>query len=106
MRLFLDTSRVTFTVTKQAEPKTDNEGRHKADRKTGELLFVVQVMALEEGLGAEVLTITVPGQPPKVSVGQTVIPVELEAIPWAANGRSGVAYRAKSLETKASVKAA
>ncbi|MEQ7127078.1 hypothetical protein ABN034_21390 [Actinopolymorpha sp. B11F2] len=106
MNLLLDASRYTFTVTKAPEPKTDNEGRHKADRKTGELLFVTQVMALNADSGADVLMITVAGQPPKVSVGQTVIPVELEAMPWATNGRSGVAFRAKSLDTKASVKAA
>ena len=106
MKLFLDTSRTTFTVTKVAEPKTDNEGRHKADRRTGELLFVVQVMALDAENGADVLMVTVAGAPPKVTVGQTVNPVELEAMPWATNGRNGVAYRAKSLDTKASVKAA
>ena len=54
MKLFLDTSRTTFTVTKVSEPKTDNEGRHKADRRTGELLFVVQVMALDAENGASV----------------------------------------------------
>jgi hypothetical protein len=34
---------------------------------------------------------------PKVNVGSVVVPVELEAMPWATNGRNGVAYRAKTL---------
>jgi hypothetical protein len=93
-------------VTKVAEPKTDDKGVQRTDRRTHEPLFVVQVMALEPESGADVLMITVAGTPPKVTVGQTVTPVELEAIPWATNGRNGVAYRAKSLDTKASVKAA
>ncbi|MGW0230904.1 hypothetical protein ACWDWO_21555 [Actinopolymorpha singaporensis] len=106
MKLIVDTSVHTFTVTKAAEPKTDQDGRHKADRRTGELLFVVQVMALEPESGADIITITVAGAPPKVAVGQTVTPVELEAIPWATGGRNGVAFRAKALEAKQAVKAA
>lgn len=106
MKLLLDTSRVTFSVTKVTEPKTDNEGRHKADRRTGELMFVVQVMALEDGAGADIISITLLGQPPKVTVGQIVSPVELEALPWATNGRSGVAFRAKALNAQSAVKAA
>jgi hypothetical protein len=105
MKLRIDKSKVTFTVTKETQNKTDNEGRQRADRTTGELLFTVQVMALDES-GGEMLTITVAGQPPKVTVGQQVDPIELEAIPWAQNGRNGVAYRAKELKPVAGVKAA
>ncbi|GAA5036816.1 hypothetical protein [Actinopolymorpha pittospori] len=107
MNLHLDGSRWTFTVTKAPEPKTDNEGRQKTDRRTGERLTVTQMMALNAEDGADVITVTVAGDVPKVSVGQIVTPVELEAIPWATNGRNGVAYRAKSLDTpKQGVKAA
>ncbi|MEQ7006436.1 hypothetical protein ABN028_09545 [Actinopolymorpha sp. B17G11] len=105
MKLFIDKSRATFTVTKATEPKTDADGRQRADKRTGELLFVVQVMALDE-TGGEMLTITVAGQPPKVNVGQIIDPVELEAIPWAQNGRNGVAYRAKDLKSVSAAKAA
>ena len=105
MKLRIDKSKVSFTVTKETQNKTDNEGRQRADRTTGELLFTVQVMALDD-TGGEMLTVTVAGQPPKVSVGQTVDPVELEAIPWAQNGRNGVAYRAKELKPLTAAKAA
>jgi hypothetical protein len=96
MRLLVDISRVTFTVTKAPAEKCDQNGVQKKDRTTGEPLFTTQVMALDE-TGGDMLTVTTAGAPPKVSVGQQVHPVELEAIPWATNGRNGVAYRASSL---------
>ena len=40
---------------------------------------------------------TVAGPPPKVTVGQDVSVVELEAIPWVQEKRSGTAYRAKDV---------
>jgi hypothetical protein len=97
MKLFIDTSRTTFTVTRGVEEKVDNETkRQKTNRATGELLWTVQVMALDAS-GGEVIMVTLAGNPPKVTVGQTVSPVELEAIPWAQGSRNGVAYRASEL---------
>lgn len=96
MKLLMDISQVKFTVTKAPCEKNDQNGRQKTDRITGAPLWATQVMALD-ATGGEVLTITTAGQPPKVIVGQDVVPVELEAIPWATNGRSGTAYRAASL---------
>ena len=105
MKLFVDASKVQFTVTRAVGEKVDEKGRQKMDRNTNEPLWVVQVMALDES-GGEVINVTVAGVPPKVSVGQSVTPVELEAIPWATNGRSGVAFRAKSLNLMSAPKAA
>lgn len=107
MRLLVDTAKMKFTVSKAPEEKKDQDGRQRADRRTGELLYTVQMFALDEaGSGGDVITVTVAGQLPKVSVGQSVNPVELEAIPWAQNGRNGVAYRAKSIGGLAAAKAA
>jgi hypothetical protein len=108
MKLFVDISRVHFTVTREAQEKQDDKGRQKADRTTGELLWTVQVMALDprDERGGEILNVTVAGQPPKVSMGQPVSLSELEAIPWATNGRSGVAFRAKSIASAQAAKAA
>jgi len=105
MRLLVDISRVTFTVTKAVEEKRDQNKMQKTDRTTGEPLWTTQVMALDE-TGGDMLTITTAGVPPKVNVGQTVQPVELEAIPWATNGRNGVAYRASSLTPTAGASSA
>ncbi len=97
MKLFIDTSKTTFTVTRGVEEKVDNETkRQKTNRLTGELLWTVQVMALDAS-GGEVIMVTLAGIPPKVTVGQTVSPSELEAIPWAQGSRNGVAYRASAL---------
>src|SRR5215204_4860563 len=50
MRLRLDTSAVSrFIVSRAPAPKTEREtGRQRADTQTGELLFSVQVMALDD----------------------------------------------------------
>lgn len=106
MRLLVDSTRTQFTVTKAVEEKKDQNGRQKIDRNTQEPLWVVQVMALDE-TGGEVLNVTLAGNAmPKITVGAVVVPVELEAIPWATNGKNGVAYRAKTLNPQGSQKAA
>ena len=46
----------------------------------------------------EVIRVTVTGDQPKVNQGQPVRFEELEAIPWANNGRNGVAYRAAAIQ--------
>jgi hypothetical protein len=105
MKLFVDISRTSFTVTRGVEEKVDENGRQKTNRKTNEPLWTVQVMALDTS-GGEVINVTVAGQPPKVAVGQHVTPVELEAIPWAQSGRNGVAFRAASLAAAVAGKSA
>ena len=59
--------------------------------------WVVEVLAQESERG-EVIRVTVTGDQPKVSQGQTVRFEDLEAIPWNNNGRDGVAYRAASIQ--------
>lgn len=105
MKLVVDTQGKTFTVTKEAVEKQDQNGRQKQDRTTGEPLWLVQVMALDD-TGGEMLNVTLAGQMPRVQVGTTVSLAELEAIPWATNGKSGVAFRAKSITTVGATKAA
>lgn len=105
MKLVVDTQGKTFTVTKGAVEKQDQNGRQKQDRITNEPLWTVQVMALDE-TGGEMLNVTVAGQMPKVAVGTTVGLAELEAIPWATNGKNGVAFRAKSITSLGTAKAA
>jgi len=105
MRLLVDTSEVTFTVTRATEERRDQSGEVKTDRKTGAVLFTTQVMALDRN-GGEMLNVTTAGEAPRVTVGQVVRLVELEAIPWATNGRNGTAFRASRIEPAAAVKAA
>ena len=97
MRLLIDTSKVSFTVSRDPQAKMDQSGGNpgqKRDRNTGFPLWTVQLVAMEAE-GAEVINVVIAGeQPPKVTAGQLVTPVELQAIPWAQNGKNGVAYRA------------
>ena len=106
MRLVLDTSKVAFTVTKAAEPKTEfGSGQQKMNRASNLPEWVVEVLALDPEHG-EVIRVTVTGDQPKVSQGHVVTFTELEAIPWANNGRNGVAYRAASIQPAAQSRAA
>lgn len=105
MRLLVDTSKVSFTVSRGVEEKRDQDGRQRTDRRTQEPLWTVQLFALDDA-GGEVIMVTVAGQAPKVSVGQQVMPVELEAIPWVQGTRNGTAFRVKGLSVAAAAKAA
>lgn len=110
MRLIIDTSKVSFTVSRDAQAKTEHkDGKpagQKIDRNTGFPLWTVQLVAMEAD-GAEVINVTVAGQePPKVNAGQLVTPVELQAIPWAQNGKNGTAFRAIELKPVAAGKSA
>lgn len=99
MRLLIDTSKVTFTVSREVQPKTDQNGIQRVERTTNTPMWAVQLVAMDSS-GAEVITVTVAApQAPKVTVGTAVTPVELQAIPWAQNGRNGVAFRATDLKT-------
>ena len=106
MRLMLDTSAVGFQVTRAAEARKDfGKDVQKVDRDTGRPQWVVEVLAQDAERG-EVIRVTVTGDQPKVSQGQPVTFSELEAIPWANNGRNGVAYRAASIQPAAQSRAA
>lgn len=98
MRLLIDTSRVSFTVGREPEAKKDQNGVQRVERNTNIPMWSVQLVAMDDG-GAEVINVTVAApQPPKVSIGQSVAPMELQAIPWVQNGRNGVAYRATDVK--------
>ncbi len=106
MRLVLETSKTTFTVTKAAEPKTEFGGtQQKVDRATKRPEWVVEVLAMDSERG-EVIRVTVTGEQPKVNQGQPVAFSELEAIPWTRDGKNGVAYRAFSIQPYSQAKAA
>jgi len=106
MRLVLNDSTYAFTVTRAAEPKTEfGSGQQKMNRASKLPEWVVEVLAMDSERG-EVIRVTVTGDQPKVSQGQPVRFEELEAIPWANNGRNGVAYRATAIHPPAQTRAA
>ena len=97
MKLYVDTTGKQVTVSKDPEPKNDQNGNQRSEKGTGRLMWSTQVFVLDE-TGGEVIAITTAGEKPSVKVGQLVAPVQLEAIPWATNGRNGVAFRATELK--------
>lgn len=96
MRLQIRTEGVDFIVTRVPEPKQDGDGRQKADRSTGELLYTTELVAMDEDSNAEVIKVVTSGEP-KVTRRQSVKVTGLIATPWAMDGRNGVAFRADSI---------
>ena len=106
MRLVLNDAKYTFTVTKAAKPRTEyGSGKQKMNRASQLPEWVVEVLAMDSERG-EVMRVTVAGDQPKVSQGQPIRFEELEAIPWANNGRDRVAYRAAAIHPAAQNRAA
>jgi hypothetical protein len=97
MKLYVDTNGKKVTVTKDPIAKNDGQSdRQKTERGTGRLMWSTQVFVLDDD-GGEVITITTAGEKPNVKVGQELAVSKLEALPWATNGRSGVAFRAEEI---------
>jgi hypothetical protein len=97
MKLYVDTSAKQVTVTRDPVEKTDQNGRQRTERGTGRPMWSTQVMVLDDD-GGEVIAITTAGEMPNVKVGQPLIVSKLEALPWATNGRNGVAFRAEEIK--------
>jgi hypothetical protein len=103
-RLYLDTAKVTFMVTRPAEEKGDGSGNQKRT-KDGAPMWTVELLAQQEE-GGVVINVTVAGDKPKVTSGQVVTLDDLEVIPWNNNGRYGNAFRATAIRQVAAAKAA
>ena len=95
MKLIVDTSNKHVMVSREPVEKTEQNGRQKTERGTGRPMWSTQVFIQDEQ--GEVITVTTAGEKPDVTVGQIVYLVNLEALPWATNGRNGVAFRAESI---------
>ncbi len=95
MQLEIITQGVEFVVSRVPQAKNDPEGRQKADRDTGELLYTTEVVAMDDS-GAEVIKVTTAGAP-QVAKRQAVTVRRLVANPWNVDGRGGVAFRAESI---------
>src|SRR5512132_180962 len=98
MKLPVDTSTIAFLCAVEAEPVVDFETKRPRADETGEPLYVVQLIALAEGV-AEILAVKVAGMPSQaIRQGHPVKVTGLVAQPWTMNDRSGVAFRAARVE--------
>jgi hypothetical protein len=95
VNLELKTDGVDFVVSKLPEPKNDETGTQKADRTTGELLFVTELVVMDDS-GADVIKVTTGGAP-KIAKRQMVAVSGLRVMHWVMEGRSGLAFRADSI---------
>jgi hypothetical protein len=102
MKLIVDTGNKHVMVSREPVEKTEQNGRQKTERGTGRPMWSTQVF-VQDNDGGEVITVTTAGEKPDVAVGQIVFLVSLEALPWATNGRNGVAFRAESMRSAPSV---
>jgi hypothetical protein len=98
VKLFIDTKATVFLAGGAPTPVVDYETKQpKVDRDSGEPLYAVQVIAMQDG-ESDIITVKVPGLPPTMGQGTPVRVVDLVANPWSNNGKSGVAFRAVRIE--------
>ena len=97
MKLPIDTSGMTFMAAAGARPVTDFETKQQRVDVNGELLFNLQVVALD-GEGAQILTVRVVGDP-GVGQGALLQLEELVAMPWTMGDRSGVSFRVERVKS-------
>jgi hypothetical protein len=97
VKLIVDTTGKQVTATKEPVERLDQNGRQRSDKETGRLMWSTQVFVLDQD-GGEVITVHSAGEKPDVKVGQLVTVSNLEALPWATNGRNGVSFRATAIK--------
>jgi hypothetical protein len=77
----------------------DIEGRQRADKASGVLLWGLDLVALGGDDGAEVWPVRIAGEPKGISTGQPVKVEGLTALTWRWEGRHGVSFRVRGLES-------
>ncbi|WP_426506727.1 hypothetical protein ACPPVO_52055 [Dactylosporangium sp. McL0621] len=95
MKYMLDMSGYEFEVVKTAAPKLDGNGAQKIDPVSKNPVWVVEVNAFQgEDAGVHQMDVTLASATkPDLRWRQPVELSSVEMIPWANNGRSGVAFR-------------
>lgn len=103
MELPIDTSRLAFTMVGSPRPVRDfRTGQAKGD-KDGMPLFSVRLL-VALGDDGEVVAVKVAGEPVGLVPNAPVRVTGLTVLPWSVDGKSGVAYRAVTIEPAAAVR--
>jgi hypothetical protein len=92
MQWEIKTEGLEFVISRLPQPNNDNKSRQKADRKSGELLFTTELVAMDD-TSAEAIKVITAGEPKAVNRQGVAVP-RLVATPWNVDGRGGVAFRA------------
>jgi hypothetical protein len=98
VRFPIDVRSLTFIAGSDPAGVTDMEGRQRADKATGELLWGLDLVALGGKDGAEVWHVRIAGEPKGISTGQPLKVQGLTAMTWEIDGRHGVSFRVDGLE--------
>jgi hypothetical protein len=98
VKLPIDTSGMTFMAAAPARPVTDFETKQHRVDGNGELLYNLQVVALDPE-GAQIITLRVAGDP-GVRQGAMLELDALVALPWQMGDRSGVAFRVNGVKVQ------
>ena len=98
MRFPIDVSNLTFIAGSDPAGVMDNEGRQRADKATGELLWGMDLVALGGEDGAQVWPVRIAGEPKGIATGQPVKVDGLTAMTCEIDGRHGTSFRARRLE--------
>ncbi|MBP0455993.1 SCO3933 family regulatory protein [Streptomyces montanisoli] len=96
----IDTSKFTgiFCAVPPAPRVANREtGQVRVDRVTGQTVYQVG-LCLMSGATAEVVNVSVAGEPHGVQLGMPVQVRDLVATPWENDGRHGVAFRAAEIK--------
>jgi len=94
----IDTSAFAFMGSLPPEPLLDHHTRQQKTGVNGELLYSMELMCFWEE-GAEVLTVTFPGNPPVgLKEGAPVKVTSLSISDCSVEARDGLAFRAAKVE--------
>ncbi|MFJ4687818.1 hypothetical protein [Streptomyces sp. NPDC088789] len=96
----IDTAKFTGIICAVAPtPRVANRetGQLRVDRDTGQTVYQVG-LCLMAGTSADVVTVSVPGEPLGVQNGIPVQVRDLTATPWENEGRHGIAFRATEIK--------
>ncbi|MGV9313425.1 SCO3933 family regulatory protein [Streptomyces sp. NPDC003691] len=95
----IDTAKFTGIICAvPPSPRVANRetGQLKIDRTTGKTMYQVG-LCLMSGASADVVNVSVPGEPAGVQLGMPVHVRDLVAMPWENDGRHGIAFRAEEI---------
>ncbi|WP_329312190.1 SCO3933 family regulatory protein [Streptomyces sp. NBC_01262] len=95
----IDTAKFTGIICAVAPaPRLANRetGQLRVDRDTGQTVYQVG-LCLMAGSSADVVNVSVPGEPNGVLLGMPVQVRDLVATPWENDGRHGIAFRATEI---------
>jgi hypothetical protein len=97
MKLPIDVSELTFLVAVPPVPVMDFETKKQKADDDGQPMHTVQLVCLGDG-NAEILAVKFAGPPGALMQGAPAKVTNLVATPWSMGERSGVSFKASSVE--------